>query len=111
MGESWGGGGGEGGGGGGGGGLRRGTNVESGYQCSGSEWTSLVLQEDGEEGVAEDKDKRVTVIETSTGKKITGEDAPLKSELEKWLKEHPGYVVVCHSQMILPLTHKIDSNP
>ena len=29
-------------------------------------------------------------METSTGNKLTGEEAPLKSELEKWLQEHPG---------------------
>ena len=38
----------------------------------------------------EGEDKRVTVLETATGKKLTGEEAPLKSELEKWLEEHPG---------------------
>ena len=37
-----------------------------------------------------DENKRMTVIETSTGKKLTGEEAPLRSELEKWLVEHPG---------------------
>ena len=37
---------------------------------------------------------RVTVIETSTGEKLTGEDAPKKSELEEWLKEHPGYAML-----------------
>ena len=34
----------------------------------------------------------VTVIETSTGKKLTGEEAPLRKDLEKWLTDHPGYV-------------------
>ncbi len=48
------------------------------------------VQEGGEEGTEEEEDKRVTVIETATGTKLTGEDAPLKSELEKWLEEHPG---------------------
>ena len=37
-----------------------------------------------------DPNRHVTVIETSTGTKITGEDAPIKSELKKWLQEHPG---------------------
>ena len=46
------------------------------------------VQEEGGEG----SDKRVAVVETSTGNKLTGEEAPLKSELEKWLQEHPGYV-------------------
>ena len=35
------------------------------------------------------EDYRVTVIDTSTGKKLSGDQAPLKSELEQWLKEHP----------------------
>jgi len=35
----------------------------------------------------------VTVIETSTGKKLTGEDAPIRKDLEKWLSEHPGSVI------------------
>jgi SWI/SNF-related matrix-associated actin-dependent regulator of chromatin subfamily A protein 2/4 len=37
------------------------------------------------------EDYRVTVIDTSTGKKLSGDQAPLKSELEQWLKEHPNY--------------------
>lgn len=37
-------------------------------------------------------DARVTVIETSTGKKLTGEDAPTRKELEKWLSDNPGLV-------------------
>ena len=32
----------------------------------------------------------MTVIETSTGDKLTGEDAPKKSELKEWLEQHPG---------------------
>ena len=35
-------------------------------------------------------DGHVEVVETETGKKLTGEEAPLRSELEKWLAEHPG---------------------
>ena len=54
-------------------------------------------QEGGEEGEGgvegEEKDHRVSVIDTSTGKKLTGELAPLKSELEKWLQDHPQYVL------------------
>ena len=38
-------------------------------------------------------DAHVTVIETSTGKKLTGEEAPTRKELEKWLADHPGLVV------------------
>ena len=38
----------------------------------------------------------VTVIETSTGKKLTGEDAPIRKELEKWLSDHPGLVNIMY---------------
>ena len=31
------------------------------------------------------------MIETSSGTRLTGEEAPLHSELEQWLKDHPGY--------------------
>ena len=42
----------------------------------------------------------VTVIETSTGKKLTGDEAPIRKDLEKWLADHPGYVV-CPAQNIM----------
>ena len=47
-----------------------------------------------EQGAGEEvkEDYRVTVIDTSTGKKLAGDQAPLKSELEQWLKEHPKSV-------------------
>lgn len=55
----------------------------------------MIFMIQGGEGKAEeDSDRRVTVIETATGNKLKGEDAPLKSEVEEWLKEHPGYEVV-----------------
>ena len=38
-------------------------------------------------------DRRIHVIETSTGTKLTGEDAPLASQLDAWLEVHPGYEV------------------
>ena len=42
---------------------------------------------------SKDMEAHVTVIETSTGKKLTGEDAPIRKDLEKWLSEHPGSVI------------------
>ncbi|XP_074643538.1 SWI/SNF-related matrix-associated actin-dependent regulator of chromatin subfamily A member 2-like [Tubulanus polymorphus] len=36
---------------------------------------------------------RITVIETETGKVLSGDDAPLASQLEAWLEMHPGYEV------------------
>ncbi|KAK3089324.1 hypothetical protein FSP39_002728 [Pinctada imbricata] len=36
---------------------------------------------------------RVSVIETATGRALTGEEAPLASQLEVWLEAHPGYEV------------------
>lgn len=44
------------------------------------------------EGVIDDE-ARITVIETSTGEKLTGENAPKKAELEEWLKQNPNYEV------------------
>ncbi|CAG0885583.1 unnamed protein product [Darwinula stevensoni] len=34
---------------------------------------------------------RVTVVETETGRTLTGDDAPLASQLEAWLEMHPGW--------------------
>jgi len=42
---------------------------------------------------SQQSDMRVTVIETATGKKLAGNDAPLASQLETWLEVHPGYEV------------------
>ncbi|XP_060082596.1 probable global transcription activator SNF2L2 isoform X1 [Ylistrum balloti] len=36
---------------------------------------------------------RISVIETNTGKVLSGEDAPMSSQLEAWLEMHPGYEV------------------
>ena len=36
---------------------------------------------------------RVNVIETESGKLLTGQDAPLASELDQWLQEHSGWSV------------------
>lgn len=40
-------------------------------------------------------DIHIHVKEISTGKILRGEEAPLASELENWLKENP-VSVVCH---------------
>lgn len=42
---------------------------------------------------SQQSDMRITVIETSTGRKLKGNDAPLASQLETWLEVHPGYEV------------------
>jgi len=42
----------------------------------------------------EEEEERVTVMETATGKEVTGDEAPLASELEQWLCAHPGWEVV-----------------
>ncbi|XP_026849345.1 ATP-dependent helicase brm isoform X2 [Drosophila persimilis] len=36
-------------------------------------------------------DMRVNVIETCTGKKLTGDDAPMLKHLYRWLSMHPGW--------------------
>lgn len=38
-------------------------------------------------------DKPITVIESSTGKKLSGDDAPMLSQLQQWLEAHPGWEV------------------
>lgn len=38
-------------------------------------------------------DKPITVIELSTGKKLSGDDAPMLSQLHQWLEAHPGWEV------------------
>lgn len=47
------------------------------------------MDDDGSQG----SDKPVTVIETSTGKVLSGEEAPLLSQLHQWLEMHPGWEV------------------
>lgn len=46
--------------------------------------------ENGEDGTGND-DTRVGVIETSTGRTLTGDDAPLMSQLSAFLEAHPGW--------------------
>ncbi|XP_071859810.1 ATP-dependent helicase brm-like [Bombus fervidus] len=48
-------------------------------------------QQDGEEGDDGDEDTRVGVIETATGCTLTGEEAPLMSQLSAFLESHPGW--------------------
>lgn len=37
------------------------------------------------------EDFRVTVVETATGTTLSGEEAPLASQLQQWLEAHPGW--------------------
>ncbi|XP_076750195.1 ATP-dependent helicase brm isoform X2 [Xylocopa sonorina] len=46
--------------------------------------------EGGEDGNA-NEDTRVGVIETATGRTLTGEEAPLMSQLSAFLESHPGW--------------------
>lgn len=50
------------------------------------------------EGTADESSQtpevRVTVIETATGKTLSGEEAPLASQVQAWLEMHPGWEVV-----------------
>lgn len=46
--------------------------------------------ENGEDGTGND-DTRVGVIETSTGRTLTGDEAPLMSQLSAFLEAHPGW--------------------
>lgn len=42
---------------------------------------------------SQQSDMRVVVIETATGKELSGNDAPLASQLDTWLEVNPGYQV------------------
>lgn len=46
--------------------------------------------ENGEDGTGND-DIRIGVIETCTGRTLTGDDAPLMSQLSAFLEVHPGW--------------------
>jgi len=37
-------------------------------------------------------------VNTETGQKLVGEDAPLASQLEAWLEAHPGYEVATQEE-------------
>lgn len=43
---------------------------------------------------AQGDDRRVTVVESATGKKLTGEEAPKKSQVMEWLQKNPGWEMV-----------------
>ncbi|KAK9499007.1 hypothetical protein O3M35_003529 [Rhynocoris fuscipes] len=43
-------------------------------------------------------DLHVTVVETSTGRQLQGDDAPLASQLGAWLEAHPGWEPVEESE-------------
>lgn len=49
----------------------------------------MEMDDDGSQG----SDKPVTVIESSTGKVLSGDDAPLLSQLQQWLEMHPGWEI------------------
>lgn len=55
---------------------------------------------------SQSSDVHVSVVETSTGKTLTGDDAPLSSELESWLECHPGWEVVRVKWLLLLFNRK-----
>nr|QYV43157.1 Brahma [Colaphellus bowringi] len=42
----------------------------------------------------QEPDRKVTVVELSTGNKISGENAPTYREAQDWLQQHPGWEMV-----------------
>ena len=38
-------------------------------------------------------DSRVPVINLEDGSRLSGDDAPLKKNLETWMEKHPGFMV------------------
>lgn len=49
----------------------------------------LELDEDGSQG----SDRPISVVESSTGKKLTGDDAPMLSQLQDFLAQNPGWEI------------------
>ncbi|CAH1967331.1 unnamed protein product [Acanthoscelides obtectus] len=49
----------------------------------------LPEDDDGSQG----SDRPISVIEITTGKKLTGDDAPMLSQLQEWLMQNPGWEV------------------
>lgn len=49
----------------------------------------LEQDEDGSQG----SDRPISVIESSTGKKLTDEDAPMLSQLQDFLAQNPGWEI------------------
>ncbi|GLH08877.1 ATP-dependent helicase brm [Gryllus bimaculatus] len=58
-------------------------NAENGEGGEGMETQTDETSQDG--------DKRISVIEIATGKTLSGEDAPVASQLQIWLDAHPGW--------------------
>ncbi|XP_063906317.1 ATP-dependent helicase brm isoform X2 [Zophobas morio] len=48
------------------------------------------LDDDGSQG----SDRPITVVEILTGKRLSGEDAPMLSQLQEWLLQHPGWEAI-----------------
>lgn len=46
--------------------------------------------ENNEDGT-QNEDTRVSVIEAATGRTLTGDEAPLMSQLSSFLEAHPGW--------------------
>ncbi|KAH9409281.1 Transcription activator BRG1 [Tyrophagus putrescentiae] len=61
-------------------------------QTSSSSQTSS-SQPDGVHDESSQQELRVNVLETESGKMMTGQEAPLASELDAWLQAHPGWSV------------------
>lgn len=39
-----------------------------------------------------DTDTRIPVINLKDGTRLAGDDAPMRKDLDQWLREHPGFV-------------------
>ena len=70
--------------------VAEGENKEG--QTSSSSQTSS-SQPDGVHDESSQQELRVNVLETESGKMMTGQEAPLASELDAWLQAHPGWSV------------------
>ncbi|XP_071173454.1 chromodomain-helicase-DNA-binding protein 8-like isoform X4 [Mytilus edulis] len=54
---------------------------------------ALARREHSKNVVGHDPESRVPVINLEDGSRLSGDEAPQKKDLEKWLDEHPGYMI------------------
>lgn len=57
----------------------------------GEEGNSATTEEVAEDENSQMSDMHITVMETATGKQLSGEEAPLASQLDSWLEANPGW--------------------
>ena len=72
---------------------KTGDGEASGGSQDNSQSSSSANLPDGAADESSQQEMRVNVLETETGKMLTGQEAPLAAELDAWLAAHPGWSV------------------